>query len=53
MAKQETWIVVVRDFNYPDLTIEEQELSQWGARVVPAQCTTPEEVLARLPLKIV
>ena len=46
MAKQETWTVVVTDFNYPDLSIEEAELARWDARVVPAQCTTPEEVLA-------
>ena len=46
MADRRNWTVVVTDFNYPDLTIEEQELSQWGARVVPAQCATPEEVLA-------
>jgi len=46
MADRRNWTVVVTDFNYPDLTIEEQELSQWGARVVPAQCTTPGEVLA-------
>ena len=46
MVKQETWTVVVTDFNYPDLSIEEAELTRWDARVVPAQCTTPEEVLA-------
>ncbi|HAF70565.1 MAG: D-isomer specific 2-hydroxyacid dehydrogenase, NAD-binding [Acetothermia bacterium 64_32] len=45
MAKQGTWTVVVTDFNYPDLSIEERELAQWDARVIPAQCTTPEEVL--------
>lgn len=46
MAKQWTWTVVITDFNYPDLSIEEEELTRWDARVVPAQCTIPEEVLA-------
>lgn len=46
MENIRTRIVVVTDFNYPDLSIEEKELAQWDARVVPAQCTTPEEVLA-------
>lgn len=45
MGKRRTWTVVVTDFNYPDLSIEEQELSQWDSQIVPAQCTTPEEVL--------
>ncbi|MGB9757726.1 MAG: C-terminal binding protein [Candidatus Bipolaricaulaceae bacterium] len=40
------WTVVITDYNYPDLTIEEAELARWGARVIPAQCRTPEEVLA-------
>lgn len=40
------WKVVVTDYNYPDLTIEENELAQWGAQVIPAQCRTAEEVLA-------
>lgn len=39
------WTVVITDYNYPDLLIEEEELSRWKARVVPAQCATPEEVL--------
>lgn len=43
--REARWIVVVSDYNYPDLTIEETILARWGARVVPAQCRTPEEVL--------
>lgn len=39
------WTVVVTDFNYQDLAIEEAELAKWGARVVPAQCQTPAEVV--------
>lgn len=46
MAGEARWTVVVSDYNYPDLSIEERELARWGARVVPAQCRTPEEVLA-------
>ena len=40
------WKVVITDYNYPDLSIEEQELARWDAQVIPAQCRTPEEVLA-------
>jgi len=40
------WKVVITDYNYPDLSIEEKELARWNAQVVPAQCRTPEEVLA-------
>ena len=43
--RQRTWTVVVTDFNYPDLSVEEEELARWDAQIVPAQCTTPEEVL--------
>jgi len=46
MNDKSTWTVVVTDFNYPNLSIEEEELSRWGAQVVPAQCSTPEQVLA-------
>jgi D-3-phosphoglycerate dehydrogenase len=46
MEDVRSWIVVVTDFNYPNLSIEEGELARWNAQVVPAQCTTPEEVLA-------
>lgn len=46
MTNGAQWTVVVSDYNYPDLTIEETILARWGARVVPAQCQTPEEVLA-------
>ncbi len=46
MMHPKTWTVVVTDFNYPDLAIEERELARWNARVVPAQCSTPDEVLA-------
>ncbi len=46
MALEKRWTVVITDYNYPDLAIEETELTRWGARVVPAQCRTPEEVLA-------
>ena len=45
MAARKNWTVVITDFNYPDLSVEEQELARWGARVIPAQCVTPEEVL--------
>lgn len=45
VGKRRTWTVVVTDFNYPDLSIEEEELSQWDSQIVPAQCTAPEEVL--------
>ncbi len=45
MRNQKSWIVVVTDFNYPDLSIEEEELSKWGAQIVPAQCSTPEDVI--------
>jgi len=38
--------VLVTDYNYPDLTIEKEALTQWDAEVVPTQCTTPEEVIA-------
>ncbi|MEM3658528.1 MAG: C-terminal binding protein [Candidatus Hadarchaeum sp.] len=46
MVSRARWTVVVSDYNYPDLSIEETELARWGARVIPAQCRTPEEVLA-------
>ena len=46
MTQEARWTVVVTDYNYPDLVIEEKELADWGARVIPAQCRTPEEVLA-------
>ncbi|MEM2001733.1 MAG: C-terminal binding protein [Candidatus Methanomethylicaceae archaeon] len=46
MAREIRWTVVITDYNYPDLHIEETELANWEARVVPAQCRTPEEVLS-------
>jgi len=46
MGSKAKWRVVVTDYNYPDLSIEEQELARWDAQVIPAQCRTPEEVLA-------
>ncbi len=46
MDREMRWTVVVTDYNYPDLSIEEAELARWGARVIPAQCRSPEEVLA-------
>ncbi|MEN3009701.1 MAG: C-terminal binding protein [Candidatus Bipolaricaulaceae bacterium] len=46
MAGPTRWTVIVTDYNYPDLSIEENTLRQWNAQVVPAQCRTPEEVLA-------
>ncbi|MCD6558619.1 MAG: C-terminal binding protein [Palaeococcus sp.] len=45
MSEKQYKKVVVTDYNYTDLTIEERELVQWNAQVVPAQCTTPEEVI--------
>ena len=45
MGARQTWTVVITDYNYPDLAIEEEELRRWDARVVPAQCTRPEEVV--------
>ena len=45
MSSEARWTVVVSDYNYPDLAIEEAILARWGARVVSAQCRTPEEVL--------
>lgn len=46
MVADTRWTVVITDYNYPDLSIEEKELARWGARVIPAQCKTPEDVLA-------
>ncbi|MBC7109102.1 MAG: C-terminal binding protein [Methanomassiliicoccales archaeon] len=46
MSKARRWKVVVTDCNYPDLSIEEKELAEWDAQVIPSQCKTPDEVLA-------
>ncbi|MGC9530391.1 MAG: C-terminal binding protein [Candidatus Bipolaricaulaceae bacterium] len=46
MLPGKQWRVVVTDYNYPDLAIETRELWQWGAQLVPAQCSTPDQVLA-------
>lgn len=46
MGGKAKWKVVVTDYNYPDLSIEEKELARWDAQVIPAQCRTAEEVLA-------
>ncbi len=45
MSKKQPWKVVITDYNYADLSIEKEELSQWNAQVTPAQCATPEEVV--------
>jgi len=46
MGDLKKWTVVVTDYNYPDLSIEKGELARWSAEVVPAQCTSPEQVIA-------
>ena len=45
MSKKQYKKVVITDYNYADLIIEEKELKKWNARVIPAQCATPEEVI--------
>lgn len=46
MGSDMRWTVVVTDYNYADLSVETEELARWNAQVIPAQCKTPEEVLA-------
>lgn len=44
-AASPKWTVIVTDYNYPNLDIERETLARWGAEVVPAQCSSQEEVL--------
>ncbi len=37
--------VVITDYNYPDLDIEKEILSQWGASTEGFQCISPDEVI--------
>lgn len=46
IAEQGKWTVLISDFNYADNEIEREALSKWGADVVAAQCTTPQEVIS-------
>lgn len=39
------WKVIVTDYSYADLLFEQDRLAQWGAVLVPAQCTTTDEVI--------
>ena len=44
-SEQREWTVLISDFNYADNEIERNALAPWGAGVVAAQCTTPQDVI--------